>query len=63
LPGTTLKKGSSHSVSLLESKSIFFRVSTKMIVSALSPSMSVWVSRVPSTMGSTTSGYESGSGM
>jgi hypothetical protein len=51
-----LKKSSSHVVSFLKSKSIFFKVSTKMMLSPLPPSMRVWEVRAPSTVGSTTSG-------
>jgi hypothetical protein len=35
------EEGSSHSVSLLKSKSIFFKVSTKIMLSPLTPSMRV----------------------
>jgi hypothetical protein len=56
LVGDDALEGSSHSVSFLKSKSIFFSVSTKMMWSLLLPSIRVWGSRAPSTMGSTTSG-------
>jgi hypothetical protein len=47
----------------LEVEVHLLRVSTKMMLSPLPSLMRVWPSKAPSMLGSTTSGYDPGSGM